>query len=485
MAHDRKGNAVSQTPENLAQQLRQALRDSRPDQQRESDRPKVKQQAEQLLRLQRDRNRRAELLRRLQQRRRSRSDLVQVEAADDDAKRVGVPGELLVWREDFERPERRGDLDVEHPTVVPLTDEELTHCTELKDLVVRLAMPNRGVPELERLGKRQRGRGLRASVNHITPLGPVAKGEGGPEPLTGAEAFHPEPLAAAASSNPPVVAIIDTGIASDRDEKQRRTDGWLADVVRTDNIDPLDQFTGDPPGPGPDGFFDLGAGHGTFAAGVVRQVAPGAEIRVYRAIDSDGVGSELAVACAMIRAVKEGAQILNLSLGTQTLDNEEPVAFSAALQIIRGLPGGRDVLIVAAAGNFADTHKCWPAAFAKTDDGVVAVAALTAELQGAEWSSRGPWVTCSTIGEGIISTYVTGTEWDPTNVAPQPPEEEYGHNAWAIWSGTSFATPQIAGAVAREWRVGSERPRDALDRVLRQGADLADFGRAVQLLPGI
>jgi subtilase family protein len=477
---------MSETPETLAQQLSHVLRDARPRQLREADHPKAVAQAEQLLRLQLDRRRRTELLRRLQERRQGRDDLVQVEAADDDAKRLGVPGELLMWREDFEQPEARRELDAEQPTVVPLSDADAEHCPELGDLVVRLRMPNRGVGELERLGRRQRGRGMRASVNHVTPLGPVAKGEGGPEPLDGAAAFRPEPVAAV-SSNPPVVAIIDTGIASDRDEKQRRTDGWLVEVVRTsDNIDHLNKFSSNPPGPGPDEYLDLGAGHGTFAAGVVRQVAPGAEIKVYHAIDSDGVGSELAVACAMIRAVKEGAHILNLSLGTQTLDDHEPVALGAALQIIRGLPGGRDVLIVAAAGNFADTHKCWPAAFSEKDHGVVAVAALTAGLQGAAWSSRGPWVTCSTIGEGIISTYVTGTELDPTNPGSQPPVDQFGPNAWAIWSGTSFATPQVAGAVAREWQVGgSETPREVFDRVVPPGNELSDFGRMVKLLPGV
>ena len=48
----------------------------------------------------------------------------------------------------------------------------------------------------------------------------------------------------------------------------------------------------------------------------------------------------------------------------------------------------------------------WPAAH----DRVVAVAGLTASLEETDWSTRGPWVTVSAVGEGIVSTYVRGTE---------------------------------------------------------------------------
>ena len=146
-----------------------------------------------------------------------------------------------------------------------------------------------------------------------------------------------------------------------------------------------------------------------FVAGCVRQVAPGADIRVYRAVDSDGIGSEVRVACEMIRAVKQdGARIVNLSLGCQTPGNVPPVALRAALEIIGEWERetGQEVLIVAAAGNFGDTAPCWPAAFRR----VVSVAALTPDLAGAPWSTSGPAITCSTIGQGVYSTFVTGKE---------------------------------------------------------------------------
>ena len=56
-------------------------------------------------------------------------------------------------------------------------------------------------------------------------------------------------------------------------------------------IDPLDAF----PVPG-NGRLDFAAGHGTFAAGIVRMVDPEARIRVYQALDSDGFADENTIA---------------------------------------------------------------------------------------------------------------------------------------------------------------------------------------------
>jgi subtilisin family serine protease len=185
------------------------------------------------------------------------------------------------------------------------------------------------------------------------------------------------------------------------------------------------------------------------------------------------------VACELIRAVKQGgAQIVNLSVGCQTPDNVPPVALKAALEIVGEWERetGREVLIVAAAGNFGDTLRCWPAAF----PGVVSVAALTPGLAGAPWSSSGPWVRCSTIGQGIYSTFVPGRE-DPKL---DPAATVFGPDAFAVWSGTSFAAPQIAGALARLYEDGYPL-REALQTLLAAGLPVPGYGQALKILPGI
>ena len=278
-----------------------------------------------------------------------------------------------------------------------------------------------------------------------------------------------------------IVAVIDTGIA-----EATREDGRLNEVSRSqESIDPLDAF----PSPG-NGFLDFAAGHGTFAAGIVRLVDPEAQIKVYTALDSDGFATENDVACAMIQAVKDGAHVLNLSLGMHTVDNTPSVALELALVVIDEIATsqGRDLpAIVASAGNYGDTELVWPAAFTER---VISVAGLTAELEPAAWSSHGEWITCSCVGEGIVSTFVPGDE-DPTfsdhhPEFPSPDHYPLGDtgDAWAVWTGTSFAAPQIAGAISRKMREEAVPPGAAAQLLLAGGAAVANYGQALHLLSG-
>ena len=343
---------------------------------------------------------------------------------------------------------------------------------ELRGRVLRLTRPNADLEpqELADVARSLRNQGFVASLNHMMPTGYVAKANGGPLPAPSPGPYQPD----GGPGQPARVAIIDTGIAA-----EIRTDGWLSRVPRAnnaDNVDPLDRF----PLPAGDGYLDFDAGHGTFVAGIVQQVAPGAEITVYRALDSDGLASEVTVACEMIRAVKEGgAQIVNLSLGGHTLDNVPPVALQAALETITEWEHetGQEVLIVAAAGNYADTTPCWPAAFRR----VVSVASLAPDMLPSPWSSHGFWVTCSTIGEGLSSTFVEGRESNLVN--PEP--HDFGPDAWAVWSGTSFTAPQITGALALLHERYGYPLREALGRLLAAGRATPYFGQALRILPAI
>jgi Subtilase family len=441
--------------------------DPRDEEQLAADKHKVSPQVRDLIRRRRDVGFRRELVKTLQQRRNGRDvaqfyPIERVELAGDERfETLLAVGELLVRGEDADEPSVQGIARTYGFSQMPVA------C--LDGRVVRLVNRQVGVGTLEVIARLLQGQGVRASVNHITPLGPIAKGLGGPEPSKGARPFS------GSVEQPPEgvkVAVIDTGIA-----ESLRGDRWLAGVPRDhDNVDLLDAYP-------PFGFLDFGAGHGTFAAGVLQQVAPQADLRVYRALDSDGVGSEVDVACAMVRAVKDGAQILNLSLGSQTFDDGPPLAIETALQIIADHERhhDREILVVAAAGNFGVDRKCWPAAFDWPVFPVVAVAGLQADLTPADWSSRGHWVDCSTIAEGVLSTYVEGQEsWE---VDPRP--DRFPRDAWAVWTGTSFAAPQVAGAVARLCHERQHRtPRAALKELLSRGKPVKDFGVALEILPG-
>jgi hypothetical protein len=331
-----------------------------------------------------------------------------------------------------------------------------------------------------------------ASPNYLATMAAVSKGVGGAEPApppppppapNTLAAAGPEPAAATADSGPagssatgsgPTaggpgavrVAIIDTGIP-----QQRRTDGRLNITRTASNIDELDVLPA-----GPDGLLDYQAGHGTFVAGIIERVAPHAEIRMYRAADTDGFSTDDDVATAILQAHDDGAQVINLSLGIRTLDDQPPPATAAAVATVVRESGGRTV-IVAAAGNFGDQSKVFPAAL----PGVEAVAGLTAYLSPAEWSNYGDDIAFSTVAEGVHSTFVKGQESPVFDPSP----DNFGTDAWAVWSGTSFAAPQIAGAVARVSYEENIDVRAAAEKLAEYGKEIAGFGKAMRILQGI
>jgi len=308
-------------------------------------------------------------------------------------------------------------------------------------------------------------RNVAAGPNYLAALAAVSKGVGGPEPAPALDT--PAAAGPAGAGRVVRVAVVDTGLPSDP-----RTDGWLSEVPRTgDNIDPLDALPA-----GRDGLLDYQAGHGTFVSGIIRRVAPQADIRMYRAADSDGFASDHDIAAAILRAHDDGAELINLSLGGRTTDDQAPPATAEAVATVRRESGGATV-IVAAAGNYGDDTRVWPAAL----PGVEAVAGLTAYLSPSAWSSYGPDVRFATVGEGIRSTFVPGVE----SPVFDPDPDVFGENPWAMWSGTSFAAPQIAGAVARiSYEEGLE-PRAAVDKLDEYGKPIDGFGKAMRVLRGL
>jgi len=406
-----------------------------------------------------------------------------------------VKGELLITTESyFGYPGGLGWHD-RGQSAKPYLDElglqpGRVECAELADKIVRL-VPSKHLDThvLADIARNLRLRGYAASFNYCTPTAPVHKHppllspDQAPPPPPGQPPQpapnQPQPAALRAEVRPAKVArvaIIDTGIAN---QAVGRADSLLSGVPRTPhNIDPLTSF----PIGGPHQYLDFDAGHGTFVAGIVNQVAPHAPIRMYRALDSDGIGSEVDVACAIVEAVRDGNQIINLSLGCRTQDDSTPIALEAALAVIAELdadkPDEERTIIVAAAGNCGDTRPFYPAAF----PGVVSVAGLNPNMTPSPWSTHGFWVTCSTVGQGLRSTFVYGKESpliDPAETEFEPPDP------FAVWSGTSFAAPQIAGAIARLYEAPGVTLRGALHELLQVAVPIPGFGRAVQVLKGI
>ncbi|GAA2557777.1 hypothetical protein GCM10010435_30900 [Winogradskya consettensis] len=320
----------------------------------------------------------------------------------------------------------------------------------------------KNVTELRADAKRLRDeKKIMANVNSIVPLGYVIKGNSYP-----GSTVAPAPFAAQGAGAPVRVAVIDTGITA-----EARSDGWDTGVVR-EGTDPVNVLA-------PLDRIDWFAGHGTFAAGIVRQIAPDCEVVVYRFTSTDGLGTDEAAADMMIKAAEDangGRLIINASFGAPAVDGVPPLAMQEAVAHIAA--EHPQVLIVASAGNDGKDLPLYPAAF----PGVKAVGALNSDLTPANFSNHGSWVHCSTVGVGIVSTFVEGK---------LPPEDHigddvtFGQDPWATWSGTSFTAPQISAAVAALCGENATlTPKAAFDQLVTGRPGVPELGTAVHLLPG-
>jgi len=271
------------------------------------------------------------------------------------------------------------------------------------------------------------------------------------------------------------IAVVDTGV---------NRGGWSKDflqpIVEDDaNRDVLDVINAVSGQSGPDGFLDAGAGHGTFVCGLLRQFAPSADVVVYRALDTDGIGHDEAIACAILRAVADAASaeralVINLSLGGCTDGDKPPAAIAHAVDAATHA----GAVVVAAAGNESSPRPAWPAAL----PGVLAVSSIDAGGDPSAFANFGWWVDFATVGEGAVSTFVAGRESPAFSATPDDWTGQ--QEPVAQWAGTSFSAPKLAAAVANLLLDGKSGP-DAVADLRARGSVLKGYGTALtdDLLP--
>lgn len=212
-----------------------------------------------------------------------------------------------------------------------------------------------------------------------------------------------------------VVAVIDTGVQADHPELASRV------VAGRDFVDgdgyPADSGNGRDDDR--DGTVDEMVGHGTHVAGIVALAAPEADIMPIRALDTEGRGTTFGIARAIRFATNNDADVVNLSLGS-----------SRETELLESLIGDDDddgsgrAVFVAAAGNDANAIEQFPAA----EDGAIAVASVDGEKKRSDFSNSGGWVTVAAPGTDIHAPFPT--------------------SRYAMWSGSSMATPFVAGQAA-------------------------------------
>jgi len=235
------------------------------------------------------------------------------------------------------------------------------------------------------------------------------------------------------------VAIIDTGIS--------RSHPDLAGLV-IGGFNALDPKKPD--------AWDDDQGHGSHVAGTVAGrrdgkgvvgVAPMAKLYAVKVLDADGNGGYSSVIAGIEWAVKRGVRVANMSLGADEGSEALKRAITAASKA--------GLTIVAAAGNGGGPVG-FPASYPET----IAVGASDAKDGVADFSSRGPEVDFIAPGVNVKSVKMEG--------------------GWEELSGTSMATPHVAGLAALAVARGASSPAAVRAMLRKAAAPLPGLTSAVQ-----
>lgn len=210
------------------------------------------------------------------------------------------------------------------------------------------------------------------------------------------------------------VGIIDTGIDNTHPDFRTKK------IIRRDYIND---------GAAPTQFNPHGT-HvaGTIAAnGKIRGVAPDATLIDYRVFDTQGGGATNAIITRAIeQSIEDGCDIINLSLGGPY--DYPPMRKSIQKAVSRG------IMVIVAAGNEGDSNPDtvqigYPAYYPEVVSvGAVNYSTKTGTIEQKWWSNRNDQVDVCADGFEVLST-VPG-------------------NKYASFSGTSMASPHVAGFCA-------------------------------------
>ncbi|GAA3862312.1 S8 family serine peptidase [Saccharothrix violaceirubra] len=289
---------------------------------------------------------------------------------------------------------------------------------------------------------------------------------------------HAAPRSAPAAAPDPdaegtgvTVAVVDTGIDVGHPD--------LVGRVAAEADFSGDGDTGDHHGHGTHVASTI-AGSGAASGGKYRGVAPGATLLSAKVFDRTGSGDESQVMAGIEWAVAQGAKIVNLSLGAGVTDGTDPLS-----ELVDRLSAEHGTLFVAAAGNSGsgDRTVTTPGAAASA----LTVGAVDRDDRLAWFSSRGPRLRDALVkpeivapGVDVVAARAAGTSMGT------PVDDRYTSS-----SGTSMATPHVAGAAALlaqqhpDWTGGvikdvlASTAKDVGLKWYEQGAGRLDIPRAL------
>lgn len=212
------------------------------------------------------------------------------------------------------------------------------------------------------------------------------------------------------------------------------------------------------------------AGHGTFIAGVIRCLAPGAEVYVERF----NVRSHAMRESDMLPQLREALfreprpHLINLSAGCVTRHDRPLMGFERFWE--RHLSEAENTMLVTAAGNDASDRPFWPAA----TEWAYGVGSLDRDGTVSDFSNFGVNADVFAVGRRLVNAFPVGTY--TCRETPNKGQQRQFTTGLARWSGTSFAAPVVVGLVAAELSSGGGTVHDAWARVLSRAQDITDPG---------
>ncbi|WP_407562622.1 S8 family serine peptidase [Streptomyces sp. 184] len=256
------------------------------------------------------------------------------------------------------------------------------------------------------------------------------------------------------------VAVLDTGIDAEHPD-------LVGKVAEARNFSDS-PTTGDAFGHGTHVAATV-AGTGAGSDGSRKGVAPGARLLVGKVLGDDGFGSESQVLAGMEWAAGAGADVVNMSLGT-----DAPTDGTDALSLgLNRLTAETGTLFVASAGNSGPGSAT--VGSPGSADAALTVGAVDRDESLADFSSRGPRFGDLAVKPDITAPGVDIVAARAAGTAMGTPVDDL----YTAASGTSMAAPHVAGAAALlaqrhpDWT--AQQLKDALVSTARRHDDLTVY----------
>ncbi|WP_371655995.1 MULTISPECIES: S8 family serine peptidase [unclassified Streptomyces] len=230
------------------------------------------------------------------------------------------------------------------------------------------------------------------------------------------------------------IAVLDTGVDKTHDDLKDQVVGEKNFSASPDTADHVGHGTH---------VASIAAGTGAKSGGKYKGVAPGAEVISGKVLNDEGNGDDSSIIAGMEWAAAEGADVVNLSLGSPDSPGVDPMEAA-----VNRLSAEKGILFAVAAGNDGEAGDSTVGSPGSAD-AALTVGAVDKDDKPAPFSSIGPRT-----GDGAVKPDVTApgvaitAAAAPGSAIDTRPGTPHPAPGYLTIDGTSMATPHVAGAAA-------------------------------------